>query len=465
MANFDQFLDSLTDEELQLMDSDPDFFKEMKTQYDSQNKKTGLDKAVEISEGVNKGIETLMSPITKPVGKLVQGSEELSNKLAESGHPILGMAAAAPEIAVKSIAKPFEWASAAGEKTTEALGGSRIPILNKPEVAAGIGTGISMIPDIIASGLGGKFAKKGASVVAKGASKAATPFKKAVALVKSPGEAEARAAGEAVLSKFKATPKRADVIEKIGKTNLSKLQEKLLRQEYTLKGLPAEKVEKLATKGKALSETGKTLESLESEAGLSFKELGIPKPPKQVRRFANVMKKYADLTEEQILNRRNIKGNIGKVQNLRKRAQLAKKMSIPTEYKALIGRGQEKLAAIVDSEIGESYSAARQAWKALDDEISNIPSQFIKKKSSIQQALSQTKAEITQQKSHISDLLKQSKKADSKKLLKIESELAESVSQATIRDAKLKKLKALGWATGAAAIGLGGPAAIIGALK
>jgi hypothetical protein len=37
MADFNQFLDKLSDEELQLMDSDPEFFNEMKTQFESQS--------------------------------------------------------------------------------------------------------------------------------------------------------------------------------------------------------------------------------------------------------------------------------------------------------------------------------------------------------------------------------------------------------------------------------------------
>lgn len=116
----------------------------------SAKSESKFDKAVRFSKKVTGGLETLMTPITAPIGAVVKGSEQLSTKLAEQGHPGLGMIAATPSVLAEGVAKPFEWLEKSGQFVAEKGGEVGIP----PEIAAGAGTALSMAPDI-AAGIGG----------------------------------------------------------------------------------------------------------------------------------------------------------------------------------------------------------------------------------------------------------------------------------------------------------------------
>jgi hypothetical protein len=105
---------------------------------------TKLDKAAAFSKKVTDLLSKPLAPIGAAMGAVEQGSNEMANKLAESGHPILAMHAAGPAVLAEGLRKPFDWMNKAGEKVAEKGGEWGVP----PEIAAGAGTLVQMAPDI-----------------------------------------------------------------------------------------------------------------------------------------------------------------------------------------------------------------------------------------------------------------------------------------------------------------------------
>lgn len=160
--------------------------------------KSGLDRAVQISEGVTGTLGKIVEPFTSRLGKALsavkQKSDEAADREAElSGQkgvlPISAMVPAIPSMLIDALGVPDR----AGEYIAE-KGGE----MGFPKTAAAIGTGVSMAPDI-AAGIGG-IAKRGAIAESlKGMGKFAAD-KSGVTLAKDlitkPGAAEVTQAGK-----------------------------------------------------------------------------------------------------------------------------------------------------------------------------------------------------------------------------------------------------------------------------
>lgn len=166
--------------------------------------KTGLEKAVGISEAVTGTLGKIVEPITSRIGRALaavkQKSDEAADREAElSGQkgvlPISAMVPAIPSMLIDALGVPDR----AGEFIAE-KGGK----MGFPNTAAAIGTGVAMAPDIAAGAAG--IAKRGAIAASlKGAGKFAadkTGVTLAKDLITKPGAAEVTQVGKEALAEI-----------------------------------------------------------------------------------------------------------------------------------------------------------------------------------------------------------------------------------------------------------------------
>lgn len=167
--------------------------------------KTGLEKAVDVSEKVTGTLGKIASPVTSRIGRVLaavkKSSDEAADREAElAGRkgvlPISAMVPAVPSMLIDALGVPDR----AGQFIAEKGGEYGM----NPELAAAIGTGVSMAPDIAAGAAG--IAKRSAiagslKAAGKTAAEAATsPLRFAKDLVVKPNVAEATQLGKEALS-------------------------------------------------------------------------------------------------------------------------------------------------------------------------------------------------------------------------------------------------------------------------
>lgn len=167
--------------------------------------KTGLDKAVDVSNAVTGTLGKIASPVTKPIGRILaavkKASDDAADKEAElSGQhgrlPISAMVPAIPSMLIDALGVPDR----AGEYIAE-KGGK----MGYPKTAAALGTAVSVAPDVAlgAEGIAKRaLIAKSLEGAAKSAGNAASKysgFDLAKDLVTKPGAAEVTQAGKEAL--------------------------------------------------------------------------------------------------------------------------------------------------------------------------------------------------------------------------------------------------------------------------
>jgi hypothetical protein len=220
----------------------------------------GLSKAASFSKKVTGLLSKPLEPVGAAIGAIKQGSENLSNKLAESGHPFLAMHAAGPEIALDAMGKPFEWMNKAGEVVAEK--GAEHGM--NPYASAALGTAIQMAPDIAMGAEGiakravlANLAKTGAEKVMAPVSEAAG---KAKAFIKAPTPAEVA---------LKNTSELADLQGEREASRLS-AQEARLSKPEALQEVRQQGAQQLQDARQKMTEAKKNLIGAEEEKGLHF---------------------------------------------------------------------------------------------------------------------------------------------------------------------------------------------------
>jgi len=220
----------------------------------------GLSKAAAFSKKVTGLLSKPLEPVGEAIGAIKQGSENLSNKLAESGHPFLAMHAAGPSVAIEAAGKPFEWMNKAGEVVAEK--GAEHGM--NPYVSAALGTGVQMAPDIAMGAQGiakravlADLAKSGVKKIAEPISEAAG---KAKAFIQAPSPAEVA---------LKNTSELADLQSEREASRLA-AQESRLGKPEALNELKQQGIEKLKMAREGISTAKKNLIGAEESKGLHF---------------------------------------------------------------------------------------------------------------------------------------------------------------------------------------------------
>lgn len=187
-------------------DTDPLFDDTTPLESQPTPQETGLEKAVRYSENVTGTLGKIVEPVTSRIGKALMAikakSDEAADKEAElSGQkgvlPISAMVPAIPSMLIDALGVPDRLGTAIAEK------GGEYGV--NPELAAAVGTGVSMAPDIAAGAAG--IAKRGAIAESlKGVGRTATaPLRFAKDTITKPGAAEARLATQEAIEGIKET--------------------------------------------------------------------------------------------------------------------------------------------------------------------------------------------------------------------------------------------------------------------
>lgn len=331
---------------------------------------TKLDKAAAFSKKVTDLLSKPLAPIGAAMGAVEQGSNELANKLAESGHPILGMHAAGPAVLAEGLRKPFEWMNKAGEKIAEKGGEIGVP----PEIAAGAGTLVQMAPDI-AMGVEG-IAKRAmlANLAKEGMS----------------------SAGEVITKPFSAAkelithPKAMDVAQ-LGKEKLVDIGER-----------GAEKLN-LARETEAAAKQG--LIGAEEEAGLHFQSSpefeAFIGDPKKLAGFSQKVSRIAKLGPEQLA--RTVDSQT--LQTLRKVAQEGEKVT--------------NLSDIAKAQMRDAKDVITQALGQAEPKIGEQLGRFREAGKVVKEIPGETKGKLlTQKMQNAQDVLKAKKVEQTRKLVK-----------------------------------------------
>lgn len=432
MASFEQFLDTLSDDELELMDSDQEFFNQVKSQYDQKNPQTGLEKAVNISEKVQ-------GAVAYPFQKAAEHIPGVA--------PVLGAVGKVAE----TIQKPFD---IAGEKTTEFLGSKGVPA----PISAAVGLPIQMAPDILASIAGAGPAKKGIQLGAKGvkaSAKAATsPIRKVAQLVKSPGEAESRIIAEEMALKAKPAIQAEAKTAKLAEQRLTPLKERVGELKRRQTELPIQTAEREAELVQLKKGAGARIGEAETKAGLEFKsspkyEKFIKSPKKVSQLTERLQKQYGNLPVEEVAKK-----------VAPRKAQLYRKVFQETEapvsgiQKAQQQALREKFAKRIDM-VSEEISGNRSAYQQAIDALDDLPLEAKKKSASIKNLLSKADDEFKLESNRLKELKNMAKKADAEELMKIEQEKLSIIKKGIQRDKKIGNMKKAAIATGLTLTGLG----------
>lgn len=314
-----------------------------------QPPKTGLERAVDVSEKVTGTLGKVVEPLTSRIGKALQGIHSASQAAAEreaelAGQkgvlPISAMVPAIPAMAIEALGIPER----AGEYIAE-KGGE----MGFPNAAAALGTGVAMAPDIAAGAAG--IAKRG--LISEGlqgaARKVTAPARFARDLVTRPNVAEATQAGKEALMK---------ISEKGG--------------------------EKLALARETKDIAKKGLIKAEEKAGLHFESTPefeeMLRDPKRMASFSQRIGRLAKRTPEELAQTVDSKT----LQTFRKVAQEGEKVSGLSDIaKSQMREGKDVFTrALGRSEkgVGEALNTFREADKVTGEIPSQIKSQLDKQK-------------------------------------------------------------------------------------
>jgi hypothetical protein len=386
---------------------------------DGVDKESGLNKTARYIRKVGGMLGKPLEPIGEALALPGQASEWASNKLAEAGHPVLGMAAAAPAIMSEAVSKPFEWANLAGEALAEKTAEKGL----NPYASAALGTAVSMAPDI-AMGVGGLSKRAVLGSLAKETGEAAMrPLARAGTAVKElatgPSVEEATALAQREAGKF--VPSAAEKAGVVGESMVSSADDALMQLKQTFadlktKVLPkvgpaeekavalgkesvtkaAEPVETLRGKLKEVADQGKQkadmleqmkqkakkgLEDVENAQGMRFKS--SPKFEKLVgnkQRMAQLAQRLEKLTPDVAE-----KLPTGKLQVYRKLAQEAKD-NISAIGNAQMQKGREVAAQTLSKRIPE-FQEARSVYHDVTNAQAALEEEVAKKQSAVKMGL------------------------------------------------------------------------------
>lgn len=285
----ESFLDTLSKEELELLNTDKEFFDQVKTAFASEiQPKTGLEKAVDVSEKITGGLGKAVDIATTPLQKAAEISKGASEKVTEflgsKGIPApisaaAGSTLAGPEIAVESAKVPFkalnklsDLTHAGGTKISEFLAEKGVP----PVAAAIPGLITSMAPDIALSAAGTPSALK---LGRTGAAAAKTGI---------------RGAKQALRSRLpapKPKPPTSAALEAELESKIAPLRRGIQSREDILLGKEARKVARQEGLEEARKTAKEAIGKAEKEAGIQIE--GTPKGFQKLVKNADRMETFA----------------------------------------------------------------------------------------------------------------------------------------------------------------------------
>lgn len=412
--------------------------------------KTGLDRAVEVSENVTGTLGRIVEPVTSRIGKALMAikakSDEAADKEAElSGQkgvlPISAMVPAIPSMLIDALGVPDRLGTAIAEK------GGEYGV--NPELAAAVGTTVAMAPDIAAGAAG--IAKRGAIAESlKGMGrKAMSPVRAVKDLATGPSIEEAKILADQAKSKF--VPQASQKAEELGRRSLQAGDEKLLsakekladvrsralpqRGEAELKAVEhgeqslapiREQITKTREALKATGEKGKAklqkLDELEAEAKIEFErvenEAGVKfKSTPKFEQFVADRKKVARLAQKLDRLTPEVAKELpsGKLQVYRKLGQEARG-NVSEIGNAQIQKGRE-IAAQELSERIPALKEVRSKFHNVKNAREDVLVTTKKNQAALKSSLTESIASFRQQEAGVRDMLKRVRSTERQSLV------------------------------------------------
>jgi len=434
MDRMEEALNNLSDDEVELLNSDPEMLAEFKQKYSSPEKKSFVDKLRSISPELVNPVNAIPFVAASKLGSAaLEKSQEgydlmgdmANEELSKRGHTVLG----------------------------PTIGGTIQNIPNVVNAAAALsGVGGSLASEIKAGGALApvkSLGKDTAQIVSKAFSPVKNTWNTAKEVVTGKSLNEAEVEGQRMIHEYQANPKAADVVSQEGNMKLKALQDKLTELKNNKLNVRTDADSQMKALEEAQKKSGRAMGEIEEKAGVGLNET-LP-PVGDTEGFINTMGKIKDMTPSQINEAMSVEG----VQTLRKQAQiLAKDKSIPTEYRALIQKGRESLAKAVERKLGDDYASARSAWQAADDELSSIPESIRVKSKDIGVQINKLQNESKSAEADLKALVKQAKSDDIGRLNKVKAEIDKIKEAAARRERIISNLKT-GAVVAASTVGLG----------
>lgn len=400
---------------------------------------TGLDKAVRVSEGITGTLGKIAEPVTSRIGKALMAVKEASDSAADkeaelAGQkgvlPISAMVPAIPSMLIDALGVPDRLGTAIAEKGGE--------YGMNPELAAGLGTAVSMAPDIAAGAAG--IAKRAA--IAEGLSsmgrKALSPVRAIKDLATGPSIEEAKILADQAKTKF--VPQASQKAEELGRRSIQAGDEKLLSAKEKLadvrsRALPSrgeaemkavehgeqslaplrQQITKTREALKATGEKGsaklKQLDDLEAEAKIEFErvenEAGVKfKSTPKFESFVADRKKVARLAQKLDKLTPEVAKELpsGKLQVYRKLGQEARG-NVSEIGNAQIQKGRE-IAAQELSERIPALKEVRSKFHNVKNAREDVVASTKKTQAALKSSLTESIASFRQQEAGVRDMLK-----------------------------------------------------------
>jgi hypothetical protein len=347
-----------------------------------------LNKTADFIKRVGGVLSKPLEPIGKGIATIEQGSEDLSNKLAESGHPILGMHAAGPSLLLKGAQKPFEWMNQAGEAVAEK--GAEYGM--NPYVSAGLGTAIQMATEIAMGAEG--IAKRAAigSALEGGLKKAVEPVGKiagkAKKFITEPTTSEVATSNAANLADLQAQKESARLAEREARLNKPQML-----QEVRDTG-----AKDLREARKGLGQAKKGLIKSEQDAGVHFESTqafeDFIKNPQEIQKFVESKYRLVKQGAQQLAQ----EGDSQTLQHLRKVShEASRKAKLP------VSQGGLELSPILKSQLDEIDKVAADALSIKEPKIGESLGKYRSAKDTITDLPSKIKEKLETRKAQIAN--------------------------------------------------------------
>lgn len=417
MSEMEDKLNSLSPEELNALNTDPELLQAFKTKYGTHGHAT---------------LQDIMS--AQP------GNPQSAQKMyEEKGLQELPMGFSSPD-------KPLETAGEAiatskfGQQNPYAGAALGTAVAKAPEIVGAV-QGISAAPEIAAAGTA--LVKGGLSAVGK----TGQAIGDVVSTLKGPGEAESKIAADNLITQQ--APQAVNKAKQVMQPMLAQAQDAITTLKQSLAQVPQQFSDKLGSLKElnqaaksAMQKVEETVPGLEFKGGEGFDS--YVKNSQKMSQLAEVMAKW--------------KGKIPEGMPLQQK-QLFRKLaqegadSVNNISRAVLQQGREALAQNVAAEVPK-WGEARQGFQQVQDAMKSLPAEKLNRTTALKSGLLKAQNELKDMQTAAQNLVSAAKNADAEQLLDLKKQANDLIQKGIKHDQYVKNLWKTAGAAGLAAVGV-----------
>jgi len=343
----------------------------------------------------------------------------------------------------EALDAPFKVAQAAGEFGAEAAAQHGM----NPTLAAGLGTGVAMIPHTIAAAQ--LPVKAAAGALEGGLSTIGNKIGGIVNTLKGPTMEEAKAMGQAAEGAFQ--PEAAQKAAQYTKQLVEPVQGRIRSFGQRLANLPGQTMEKTKILEAGLKEKGAAMGAAEDAAGFGFKsgpefEAAL-KNPKTMGKALKAAEDFAKMGPNKVAETVDPKT----IQLVRKLAQEGKE-NVSNLGSATLAQGREVASnalGLIDKKFGQARSEYQEVKSAIDA----LPLDQKRMASMLKSQLQEAKSMLAEAQSQAKELAQAAKTADKARFADIQQESLHLLRKGIEHDQMIRKIKVAAGSIGAAIVG------------